>query len=171
MLTRGAPLGKTLGMGLRQRESKECLRCTNMFQPTGANCKRCKSCRREHELESRRENWHKTYIRKGYNQSGKNNNAWKGGRSPQYYQKVAEQLPSQCAHCFSPAVLVHHKDEDRSNSDITNLERLCKRCHQLHHNCSQNLPDKVVFHEKVCAICGLKFKPTGPRSVKCSSCF
>jgi len=35
---------------------------------------------------------------------------------------------------------VHHRDRDRSNNADANLELLCKRCHQLEHNCQASLP-------------------------------
>lgn len=34
--------------------------------------------------------------------------------------------------------VVHHKDHDRSNNEMENFELLCKRCHQLEHNCYDN---------------------------------
>ena len=109
--------------------------------PTGQNCKRCPACKREHALEVSKERWHRTYAKKGYNQAGANNNAWAGGSSPPVYQKLAfDHYGKVCQRCGVEAVLVHHKDEDRHNSDIDNLEPLCKRCHQLHHGCVQNLP-------------------------------
>ncbi len=81
------------------------------------------------------------YIKKGYNQAGANNNAWKGGVSPVTYQKIAYDYYGKiCQRCGAEATLVHHKNEDRSDSSVKNLEPMCKRCHQLHHNCAQNLP-------------------------------
>jgi len=156
-------------MGIHQR--KECLRCKKKFHPTGSNCKRCPICRREHELESHRNRWHRTYVKKGYDQAGPKNNAWKGGSTPAYYQKKAAALPSVCARCKKkPAVLVHHKDGNRWNSSLDNLERLCKRCHQLEHNCAANLPSKVQFKPRICVMCANEFAPTGPRGVRCPRC-
>lgn len=153
-----------------QRQEKKCLGCRQKFQPTGANCKRCLPCRRKHFLRSCKERWHRTYGKKGYNQSGQNNNAWKGGSSPAYYQHVASELPEVCTRCGAPPTLVHHKDENRKNSDISNLERLCKRCHQLEHHCADNLPRKVVFKPRICVACSRSYQPTGPRGNYCLSC-
>lgn len=36
---------------------------------------------------------------------------------------------------------VHHKDHNHYNNAPDNLELLCKRCHQLEHNCTANLPN------------------------------
>jgi len=35
---------------------------------------------------------------------------------------------------------VHHRDHNRKNNVDTNFQLLCKRCHQLEHNCQNNLP-------------------------------
>ena len=52
-----------------------------------------------------------------------------------YYRKKAYSAYGKlCNRCNSDKfICVHHKDENRKNNDITNLEVLCKRCHQLHH--------------------------------------
>lgn len=36
---------------------------------------------------------------------------------------------------------VHHIDGNRENNSLDNLQLLCKRCHQLEHNCIDNLPN------------------------------
>lgn len=111
--------------------------------------------------------------RKGnYDQAGPKNNHWRGGVSPSYYQKIAyAHYGRVCQRCGEPAVLVHHKDEDRGNNEVDNLEPLCKRCHQvLIHDCTKNLPEKVVFKPKACAQCGRTFQPPGPRSTRCDRC-
>jgi hypothetical protein len=160
-----------MGFVQQKAKAKKCLRCKRRFLPTGPNCKRCESCRREHAIEACKEYRRRTFIKKGYNQAGANNNAWKGGRSPQYYQKIAKQHhPNLCARCGARAALVHHKDENRSNSDPSNLEMLCKRCHQLEHQCARNLPKVVVFKPRVCVECTSDFAPTGPRDKRCVVC-
>ena len=160
-----------MGMGHGQRQKRSCLRCRKAFVPTGSNCKRCGPCRRAHHLESCKARWHTTYEKKGYNQSGPRNNAWKGGSSPQYYQQVAFSAHgTDCLRCGKPAVLVHHKDGNRKNSQPNNLEVLCKRCHQLEHHCTEHLPERVVFKERECAKCGSGYQPSGPRSKYCVAC-
>ena len=158
-------------MGIRQWKGKQCLRCRKPFSPTGANCKRCPPCRHEHNLEVCKKRWHRTYVKKGYNQKGKNNNAWKGGSSPAYYQRIAyEAHGNLCMQCGNKAVLVHHLDGNRSNSSKENLGVLCKRCHQVKHGCTANLPKKTAFKQRQCAICSSGFLPTGPRSKYCTTC-
>jgi len=119
-----------------------CVDCGKKTKRTGCNQKRCPKCRRSNHLRKCKDRWHRTYEKKGYDQAGPKNNHWRGGSSPQYYQKVARDTHGEaCLRCGEPAVLVHHKDENRKNSDPSNLEPLCKRCHQVYvHNCTSNLP-------------------------------
>lgn len=36
---------------------------------------------------------------------------------------------------------MHHKDHNRKNNREENFELLCKRCHQVEHECWKNLPN------------------------------
>lgn len=53
------------------------------------------------------------------------------------YRKLAlNHYGKQCSLCgYSDerALEVHHRDKDRSNNDISNLEVLCSNCHKLQH--------------------------------------
>lgn len=55
------------------------------------------------------------------------------------YRKLAfDAYPHQCSRCgYSKcltALEVHHKDRDRSNNALANLEILCRNCHcEVHH--------------------------------------
>lgn len=170
-MTRQVSRAKYIGVGVIQRNEKSCDTCHKPFIPTGANCKRCPACRRIRHVEYCKERWHSTYIKKGYNQKGSSNNAWKGGSSPAYYRrKATEEYGTMCVRCSAPAVLVHHKNGNKRDSSAQNLEVLCKRCHQLQHTCANNLPKKVVFKRRECARCDSTFKPTGPRGHLCPSC-
>jgi hypothetical protein len=69
----------------------------------------------------------------GGNQSGTDNHMYRTGIGD-YSKRGFEHYGRICNRCQSTKfVLVHHKDEDRTNNDLTNLEVLCKRCHQKHH--------------------------------------
>ena len=46
---------------------------------------------------------------------------------------------SSCGTCDSRVLVVHHRDRNRHNSKIENLEWLCMNCHYLEH-----LKDKVM---------------------------
>lgn len=54
-------------------------------------------------------------------------------------------MKSECERCGSKEFLVvHHKDRNRSNSDPSNLETLCKSCHQIEHRCWENFTKGIV---------------------------
>ena len=170
-LTRRVLHAKCIGIGMIQRQERRCIDCKGAFVPSGTRDLRCTTCRRTHFLASCKERWHRTYVKKGYNQRGELNNAWAGGSSPAYYQEVAfSHHGDRCLRCKRPAVLVHHKDNNRRNSEPGNLEVLCKRCHQLEHRCAENLPKKVVFKTRFCVNCSKRYRPTGPRQKTCHRC-
>lgn len=51
------------------------------------------------------------------------------------YREIAfRHYPKICNRCgFDKIVVVHHKDRNRSNNHIDNLEVLCPNCHALEH--------------------------------------
>jgi hypothetical protein len=107
---------------------------------------RCIPCKNEKKKSVLREWYKKTYVKKGYNQLGEANNNWKNGVGT-YKIKMADV--HSCERCGSTEfLLVHHKDADRGNNDRSNLEKLCKRCHQLEHDCYSNLPAADVVGRK-----------------------
>lgn len=58
-----------------------------------------------------------------------------------YRNKALRELNNACARCGYSNVLaleVHHKDRDRSNNHISNLEILCANCHTLEHKLANN---------------------------------
>lgn len=79
---------------------------------------------------------------RGYNQSGANNNNWKSGAQSGYYDRF---LKESCERCGSSQnLLIHHRDRNRYNNDSVNLETLCKRCHQIEHECWKNFTKGIV---------------------------
>lgn len=72
-------------------------------------------------------------VGSGNNQSDNKNHQYKNGWTT-YNKKAFGNKPRLCNRCSSEDnLLVHHIDHDRSNSELNNLEILCKRCHQEHH--------------------------------------
>lgn len=73
---------------------------------------------------------------------------WKTG-----IQTYRQHTDSICSRCNATEnLLVHHKDENRHNNHESNLETLCKRCHQIHHDCrSRLLPDQTPVPCEECA--------------------
>lgn len=58
------------------------------------------------------------------------------GKSELYdYREMAfRHYPKICNRCsFDKFVIVHHKDRDRTNNAIDNLEVLCPNCHAIEH--------------------------------------
>lgn len=48
-----------------------------------------------------------------------------------YCERCGEDLHDATRHKW----VMHHKDHNHANHDISNLELLCKRCHQIEHKC------------------------------------
>mgnify|MGYP000873039576 CR=1 FL=1 len=68
---------------------------------------------------------------------GQDHPGWRGGIQPRYYRRIAFEAHGQvCARCGAvppKRIVVHHRDEDRRNNDLSNLEVLCMTCHLKHH--------------------------------------
>lgn len=122
------------------RTPKPCANCLATYMPTGNCAKYCKACQPKMKKLKSSAYHQKTYVRRGYNQARSNNNAWKGGIG--IYRELCTK--DACERCGSKKnLLVHHKDGNRYNNNPLNLERLCKRCHQIEHNCWKALPSKT----------------------------
>jgi hypothetical protein len=56
------------------------------------------------------------------------------GDHANYREFTLKNLPNACNRCgYDKYVVVHHKDRNRSNNSIENLEVLCPNCHALEH--------------------------------------
>lgn len=113
----------------------KCKWCAKEYETNKGHHKKTKYCSR---LCQNRCQANDTKISGRFN--GIKNPMYNGGI--QLYRKIArENLPWKCYRCASVKFLcVHHKDENRYNNALENLEVLCKRCHQLEHHCEKNLP-------------------------------
>lgn len=49
--------------------------------------------------------------------------------------RYCERCGSDLLHVNRWMWVVHHKDHNHFNNDYSNLELLCKRCHQIEHEC------------------------------------
>lgn len=130
---------------------KKCIICGKEFEARKSDVKNCgKECSKEYSrrkaLESYRRRkaedpekmkdyqskYNKEYHqggRRGYDQRGDKNNAFKTGIGL-YAQKVKDK----CEICGSTRFLeVHHKDRNRANNSEENLQTLCKSCHKKEH--------------------------------------
>lgn len=130
------------------RKPKECRACDAMFTPTGNAAKYCTEC-----AEFRRAwgKWRDSVVkieRSGgipFIGSGGMNRGQ--GKCHHTYRRVhldniyAKQ-EGRCFICYDPLkkadMLLHHLDHDRTNNVESNLEGVCKRCHQIEHECWLN---------------------------------
>jgi DNA-directed RNA polymerase subunit RPC12/RpoP len=130
-----------------------CVMCGNDYKSTGNNQIRCNDCRILYKKE-----YNKRYTKRyrvsgvgsGNNQSGENNHNWNGGTSKYKEIKLSSMDTYKCERCNKDLNqfigkgrngmwCIHHKDYNRKNPSLDNLELLCKRCHQLEHKCYNNL--------------------------------
>jgi 5-methylcytosine-specific restriction endonuclease McrA len=119
-------------------ESKICEECGKEYKPASNRQKWCTFCGEKIKKEKKKEymkKYHKEhYKKKGYNQKGENNNSYKTGIGIFRRKKLESVEEEICERCGSDEnLLVHHKDRDRTNNDLDNLELLCKSCHQKEH--------------------------------------
>ncbi len=70
--------------------------------------------------------------------SGPNHPLWTGGYDK--YRKILlrAKVPIVCSRCGyndERVLVAHHKDRNRKNPNLKNLEWLCRNCHYLIHEC------------------------------------
>ena len=136
---------------------RECSYCKQSYKPTGPAQKACLDCQKklrnldsQVSLDIERFNKFGTYemLGKGFsNKVGEEHRQYKNGIS--FFMKVlrpAVRTRRFCERCGkdlkdaeSSMVCVHHRDGDRTHNHIDNMELLCKRCHQIHHDCAKQL--------------------------------
>ena len=114
-----------------------CIKCNNVITNKRKGLKfcstRCRNTYNSYQYHLRKGCYKKPGVGSGGNQEGKNNHQYKNGIGT-YHKKAFAFKESICERCDSiENLLVHHKDEDRNNNELYNLEILCKRCHQKHH--------------------------------------
>lgn len=125
---------------------KECLDCKVEFVQRGRNHKRCDGCAKKRNLFTM-SNWYYTHKIPGPGSGGKletENQNYKHGLSV-FRRWAKERLKflnyccERCGNTIDVSVrgtwAGHHKDHNRSNNVKDNLEVLCKRCHQVEHEC------------------------------------
>lgn len=132
--------------------TKICKLCNKEFDITYPAQKYCVNCRdiakracRERDKIKRR-----TGVGSGNSPTnrGKTHPNYKNGIG--MYKKIRDarfmEVGMKCERCDKSLVGTscydwcgHHKDHDRTHNDESNIEILCKRCHQLEHDCIKNL--------------------------------
>lgn len=125
-----------------------CEECTNLYIPTGPAARFCSSCSVIKKKESRE----RERIKRNSGIGSGNSPTNRGTSHPNYkngigmYKKIRNLLLAKqgnvCARCETPidstkphSFCGHHKDHDRTNNSQDNIEVICKRCHQIEHEC------------------------------------
>lgn len=139
---------------MRVFKEKECKICGTVYTPVGSSSKYCSpKCAKEY-AHSKQQEYSTRYRIKhgvgvvgvgkgGMTGTGKDNQNYKNGIGIfAKYRKVIKETIRYCERCGKDLIdanryqwCVHHKDHDRANNDVSNFELLCKRCHQIEHEC------------------------------------
>jgi len=123
---------------------KLCKKCKLPFILTGNNQQYCLFCKEDRARERGRLRYKNTRVTpvKKERLVGKNHPGFKTGVGRSYYCKLAFSTYGKiCCLCGGLQNLcVHHKDENRFNNEVENLEVICRRCHAKKHNLHKSLP-------------------------------
>lgn len=120
-----------------------CIKCNNVITNKRKGLKfcsaRCRSAYNTYQWCLRTGKFKNPGVGSGNAQIGETNHRYKTGIGI-YHKKAFSIKDCICEQCGSVQnLLVHHKDHDRSNNELDNLEILCKRCHQKHHETRDSL--------------------------------
>lgn len=143
----------------KRHKDKSCSKCTLMFTPTGSNTKMCEPCREVYRREVDTAYQYAWKLKKGLIKnpgvgkggmvkSGKEHHSYVNGLGCDFQDK-RKQIKEErgcCERCGKDLRAVsryhwclHHRDHDRTNNVESNFELLCKRCHQIEHECYKAL--------------------------------
>lgn len=129
---------------------KTCEICSSLYTPTGRNQKYCGACLPKVQSIYNARKRAKRGCPVGVGKGGSNRRFTSDsqyrtgiGNFHRLRREMREGI-ARCERCskdLSQATryewCVHHKDHDRTNNVRSNLEMLCKRCHQLEHECAK----------------------------------
>ena len=127
--------------------------CGTEFIPTGPRSSKCNVCKDIANKATRERTYMRACIKHGINygagtgnfehSKGTDSKCYSSGKG-EYVRARKEMLEELkcCERCGKDLLnvhyterVVHHRDHDRSNNARSNFELLCKRCHQIHHDC------------------------------------
>lgn len=130
--------------------------CGNEYTPTGPAAKFCQICAEEKRKATACRGSQNYRIKHGLVQNpgvGKGGANKKGSEDSQYrtgivyFMKNRRRIKEERQFCERCKVdlkdatrfqwVIHHRDHDRENNTDENFELLCKRCHQLEHECEK----------------------------------
>jgi hypothetical protein len=131
-----------------QKRGRKCcsMKCRNEAQKTGEFVK-CHICGkavwrtprdfRDSESQQFFCGKHCQTIWRNHRYTGENHSNWKGGKASYRKRLLRTRRVRKCRVCDNNderILTVHHKDKDRNNNCVENLEWLCCNCHFLEHN-------------------------------------
>ena len=130
-----------------KHKPRNCVACGTEYQPKGSAAKYCVPCAEFRTAAMVRYHSFTKRVREGRNAgagSGGANRHTPETATISTYRKVfltrlylnQKGLCADCGWGFNESdLLVHHEDHNRHNNVITNLSLVCKRCHQIEHEC------------------------------------
>lgn len=138
-------------------KDKNCSVCNTLYTPTGNCSKYCSNECKKSVLKEKQKEYSARYNRKrgrvvgvgsgGLTKRGEDNFNYKNGIG--IFAKLRHEIKKNiryCERCGKDLIdatrgqwCTHHKDHNRENNDPSNFELLCKRCHQIEHNCIKAL--------------------------------
>lgn len=144
---------------MRRHRKKDCKYCGKMYQPTGQNERACADCKKHlANVQGQVVRDVQRFKKFGsYATIGKGQQQPTGSDSPHYtngigffhkFSPVMRATKKFCERCGRDITVeatgkwgyaVHHKDHDRTHNEPENFELMCRRCHQIHHDCVDNL--------------------------------
>jgi hypothetical protein len=123
---------------------KNCRACHSTYTPTGAASKYCVECGEFRHLWGKWRDARAKTIKAGGNAGVGSGGQNIGGVTEWNYRErlgkeVYEFQNGLCYDCAEEftfnELLMHHKDHNRKNNALTNFAMVCKRCHQVEHDC------------------------------------
>ncbi len=120
-----------------ETRQRVCIKCNNVIANPRKGLKfcssKCRSAYNSYQWCLRNSKFKKPGVGSGNNQKGEDNHMYKTGIGT-YHKKAFKNKAHICERCsMTENLLVHHIDENRNNNELHNLEILCKKCHQKHH--------------------------------------
>lgn len=128
---------------------KVCIKCGNLipehkYRSAKYCSEKCSSAIRTLKYNIKHGKVQKPGVGSEGNQRGERNNQWKNGKT-KFRETAFANYPHVCNRCeTTESLLVHHRDENRLNNLVENLEILCKRCHQQHHTIKDKTTGKYI---------------------------